>query len=190
MRPSMRILAREHLALRAVARLMAMEAAILAREGQVDIDLLETIAAYIAEFPNRIHHPKEEAFLFRAMRVRAPERCAALLDRLLVEHSQENESIDHFLSALAAYQNAETGAEADLAHVASSYAKYLDRHIEVENTQAFPLAEEVLLEADWQVIDAAFLTNDDPLAGAAPAGQRFADLHRRIMALGATPPGV
>lgn len=189
MRPAMRILAREHLALRAVARIIAMEAAILSREGRIDIDLLENIAAYIAEYPNRIHHPKEEAFLFRHMRARAPARCAVLLDRLLAEHDMENQSIADFLSALAAYANAEAGAAARLAHVASSYARYLERHIEVENTQAFPLAEEVLLEADWQVIDAAFLANDDPLVGATP-GLRFGDLHRRIMALGATPPGV
>ena len=189
MRLAMRILGREHLALRAVARIIAMEAVLLARDGRADIALLESIAAYIAEFPNRIHHPKEEAFLFRAMRERAPERCAALLDRLLSDHGKEDESIAKFLDALNAYKKAVPGAEAQLADVAASYAKHLERHIEVENTQAFPLAEEVLLASDWQTIDAAFLTNDDPLVSATP-GLRYADLHRRIMALGATPPGV
>ncbi|MDO9198804.1 hemerythrin domain-containing protein [Rhodoferax sp.] len=189
MRPAMRILGREHLALRAVARIIAMEAVLLARGGQVDIALLESIAAYIAEFPNRIHHPKEEAFLFRAMRERAPQRCAALLDRLLSDHGKEDDSIAQFLDALTAYKNSVPGATAQLAEVAGSYARHLERHIEVENTQAFPLAEEVLLASDWQTIDAAFMANDDPLVSATP-GLRYADLHRRIMALGATPPGV
>lgn len=189
MRPAMRILGREHLALRAVARFIAMEAVLLARDGQADVALLESIAAYIAEFPNRIHHPKEEAFLFRAMRERAPQRCTALLDRLLHDHGKEDESIEQFLSALSDYKNSAPGATARLAEVAASYARHLERHIEVENTQAFPLAEEVLLASDWQAIDVAFLANDDPLVSTTP-GLRYADLHRRIMALGATPPGV
>lgn len=188
MRPSMRILAKEHLALRAVARIMAMEAIILARDGRVDLALLESIAAYIAQYPNKIHHPKEEAFLFRHMRIRAPERCTAILDRLLGEHNKEQESIATFLNALAAFRNAEPGAAAQLAHVTGTYAKYLERHIELENTQAFPLAEEVLQEADWQEIDAAFLSNDDPLVGTT-AGLQFAELHRHILGLGAMPPG-
>lgn len=189
MRPAMRILGREHLALRAVARMIAMEAVLLERDGRADVALLESIGAYIAEFPNRIHHPKEEAFLFRAMRQRAPERCTALLDRLMFEHGKEDESIEQFLNALSDYKNSAPGATARLANVAGSYAKHLERHIEVENTQAFPLAEEVLLASDWQTIDAAFLANDDPLVSATP-GLRFAELHRRIMALGATPPGI
>ncbi len=189
MRPAMRILGREHLALRAVGRIIAMEAVLLARDGRADVALLENIAAYIAEFPNRIHHPKEEAFLFRAMRQRAPERCATLLDRLLFEHEKEDDSIAQFLDALNAYKNTRPGATAQLTEVAASYAKHLERHIEVENTQAFPLAEEVLLASDWQTIDAAFLANDDPLVSATP-GLRYAELHRRIMALGATPPGI
>jgi len=185
----MRILAKEHLALRAVARIMATEAIILARDGRVDIGLLEHIAAYIAQYPNKIHHPKEEEFLFRHMRARAPERCTAILDRLLGEHTKEQESIATFLQALAAFRNAEVGAATQLAQVTSTYAKYLERHIDLENTQAFPMAEEVLQEADWDDIDAAFLSNDDPLVGT-KAGQQFAELHRRIIALGTLPPGI
>lgn len=193
MRPSLRVLAREHLALRAVARIVALEAELLRRDGRVDIDLLENIAAYIAEFPNRIHHPKEEDFLFRRMRLRAPQRCGEILDRLLAEHVKEGESVAVFRAALAAYREGLPAglpnAAEHLAHVAASYAKYLERHIEVENMQAFPLAEAVLQEADWAAIDAAFLANDDPLVTGDPAS-RFAGLHRRIMALGAMPPGL
>ena len=134
MRLSLRVLAREHLALRAVARIMAMEGLLLERERTVDLELLESIAAYIAEYPNRIHHPKEEDYLFRCMRQRAPERCAALLDKLLGEHNREQESVRHFLEALHAYRNAEPGAAAQLAQVTGSYARYLERHIELEDT--------------------------------------------------------
>lgn len=189
MRPSLRILAKEHLALRAVARLVAIEAEVLRRDGRADIDLLGNIAAYIAEFPNRIHHPKEEDVLFRRMRARAPERCGAILDHLLSEHVGESARIAVFLAALADFRAGLANAAAKLASVAASYAEYLDHHIETENTLAFPLAEEVLDEADWDAIDAAFLGNDDPLVSGDEISH-FRDLHRRIMALGALPPGL
>ncbi|OIN92653.1 MAG: hypothetical protein AUJ20_06705 [Comamonadaceae bacterium CG1_02_60_18] len=183
------VLMREHLALRAVARIIAMESALLAHDGRVDILLLENIAAYIAEFPNRIHHPKEEAYLFHAMRQRAPERCTALLDRLMNEHDKEADGTAMFLSAIQAYKKGGPFAITHLAEVTGTYAKYLERHIEIENTQAFVLAEEILHESDWDVINAAFLANIDPLVSAAP-GPRFAELYRRIVALGAPPPGI
>jgi len=189
MRPSLRVLAAEHLALRAVARIVAIEAEILRRDGRADIDLLQNIAAYIAEFPNRIHHPKEEDVLFRRMRARAPQRCGAILDRLLAEHVSESASIAVFLAALADFRAGLADAATNLARVAASYAKYLDRHIETENTLAFPLAEEVLHETDWDAIDAAFLSNADPLVSG-DESSRFRDLHRHIMALGALPPGL
>ncbi len=189
MRASLRILAREHLALRALARIIGLEAELLRRDGRADAGLLRHIAAYIAEFPNRIHHPKEEDHLFRRMRARAPERCQAVLDRLLAEHVKEGESIAGFLAALDDYAAGTAGAAGRLADIAASYARHLERHIEFENTEAFPLAEAVLQDADWQAIDAAFAANDDPLVSGAP-GSRFSDLHRRIMALGALPPGL
>lgn len=189
MRVSLRVLAKEHLALRAVARIVAMEAELLRRDGRMDVDLLEDIAAYIAEFPNRIHHPKEEDCLFSRMRARAPERCAEVLDRLLFEHEKEGEGVEAFRAALAAYRAGLPDARAQLADVAATYATYLDRHIETEDTQAFPLAKEVLLEEDWAEIDAAFLSNDDPLVSGDEASH-FAELHRRIIAMGAMPPGM
>lgn len=189
MRPSMRVLAKEHHALRAVARIVAMEAELLRRDGRVDVDLLESIAEYIAEFPNRIHHPKEEDCLFSRMRQRAPDRCETILNLLQAEHEKENEGVAKFLAALTAYRAGEAQAAVRLADVAATYAKYLDRHIETENTQAFPLAEAVLQEDDWAAIDAAFLDNDDPLVSGDQTS-RFAELHRHIMALGAMPPGL
>lgn len=189
MRSAMRILAREHLALRALARIIALEAELLRRDGRADLDLLQDIASYIGEFPNRIHHPKEDEFLFRRMRERDPGRCAALIDRLQAEHLKEEGSIARFLTSLQAVRAGEPGAAARLAEVAETYAGHLLRHIETENLQAFPLAEQVLREEDWVDIDAAFAANDDPLVSGGH-GTRFSDLHRRILAMGAMPPGL
>jgi len=190
MRPALRVLAREHLALRAVGRILAMEAAILAAGGRAEIDLMESIVEYLDAFPNRIHHPKEEYQIFLRMRLRAAEKCTVLLGRLLADHQKETENVAALAAALRDYRAGAAPAAARLADIAGNYAKFLDRHIDLEDDEAFPLAEQVLTEEDWRAVDAAFAANDDPLAGDTAAEGRFAALHRRILALGAPPPGL
>lgn len=190
MRLAQRVLAREHLALRAVARVVAFEARMLQEGKPVDGGLLQSIVDYVTEFPDRIHHPKEEDHLFARMRARNAQLCAPVLDKLLDEHQKEAVHIAELGRALKAFQAGIDGARARLAELAGSYAFFLDRHIDLENLEAFPLAEKVLTEEDWAAIDAAFAENDDPLAGGKDEKQRFAELHRRILALGAPPPGL
>lgn len=188
MRSALRVLAGEHLALRAVGRILAMEAALLQAGRAADAELLALIAEYLEAYPNRIHHPKEEEPLFRLMRERDAAQCAPILDRLLSDHDQETAQAQRLARAVEAYRDGGDGGV--LAEIAASYARYLDRHIDVEEQQAFPLAETLLSEEDWMVVDAAFAANDDPLVtGDAPEG-RFAGLHRRILSLGAPPPGL
>jgi len=189
MRTSQRVLMREHLALRAVARVIAFEAELLKAGQGADLELLAGIRDYITEFPDRIHHPKEEDELFRRMRQRNAERCAPILDKLLAEHGAEAVKIAEFDAALQALRSGEAGAAAMLGEIAAGYAAFLNHHIDLENGEAFPLAEKVLMEDDWDAIDAAFAANDDPLAGGA-SNARFDALHRRILALGAPPPGL
>lgn len=188
MRPALRVLAREHLALRAVARLLAMEAETLVAGGPAEIDLMDSIVEYLEAFPNRIHHPKEEDQVFLRMRLRAPQQCTSLLGKLLADHQNEAEHIATLIAALDDYR---AGHGADrLAEIAGTYAKFLDLHIDLEDQEAFPLAEKLLTEEDWKAVNAAFLANDDPLAGDVNAAGHFAELYRRILALGAPPPGL
>lgn len=188
MRAALRILAHEHLALRAVGRVLAMEAELLRRGDTADADLLGLIVEYLEAFPNRIHHPKEESELFRRMRERDPAGCAAILDQLLADHEKESVHIGALAEAVRAYAvGRDTGHLADLA---ARYAHFLDQHIDLEDREAFPKAETVLSEADWRAVDAAFLANDDPLASGRDTDGRFAALHRRIVSLGAPPPGL
>ncbi len=187
----MAVLGAEHLALRGIARVLQIDAAILRRGGDFDVELWRNIVAYIREFPDRIHHPKEEDFLFKAMRQRSAAT-AGLLDRLNHEHELEKEKIDALSVALDAFEGDEAGATDHLAELAMDYADFLAAHLKLEEEEAFPLAERVLTEEDWVGIDAVFAKNQDPLGGAGgeAEAERFRDLHRRIMQLGTLPIGV
>ena len=50
-----------------------------------NFELLGAMIYYIDAFPERFHHPKEDEYLFRLLRVRHPD-AAPLLDRLNIEH--------------------------------------------------------------------------------------------------------
>ncbi|MEZ5841008.1 MAG: hemerythrin domain-containing protein [Hyphomicrobiales bacterium] len=188
MRPAMRVLAREHMALRGIARVLGMDALMIERGRPVDVEVLRAIVEYISAVPDKIHHPKEEDYIFAAMRRRSAEPIP-VLDRLLKEHKREYELIERFSEKLEAYAADPVGGAPDFVFVAKSYVNFLENHMRLENQEAFPLAEKLLTEEDWEAIDAAFAENHDPLTGAAPEA-RYEQLHKRIMDLGLPPFGL
>lgn len=177
MRPAVRILKAEHLALKGIARVLKMEAIILERGGRADLAVLRDIAAYVAEFPMRFHHPKEEIFVFRPLAEQAPH-LAPLLARLREQHDAEHGLIEDFQAAVAA------GDLARIATLARRYAEFLEEHIRLEDHDLFPLAETALSPEAWARLDEAMAQHLDPLTA---GGARFADLHARIMDLGLPP---
>ena len=185
---ALRTLRAEHLALKAVARVIKMEGSLVAGGRAPDIPLLESIVEYLLEFPDRIHHPKEEEFIFKAMRRRSPE-VGDLLDRLFLEHEQETKLIQELEEAVVALGRGGEEARGAFAEIARAYADFLEGHLQTEEDEAFPLAERILSEVDWAPIDQAFADNADPFLDGT-ARQRFAALHRRITALGLPPMGL
>ena len=184
MRSSLRVLKGEHLALKGIARVLKMEALVLERGGRVDTEILDDIAAYVCEFPMRIHHPKEERTLFATLSGRSPEA-----DRLIValtnQHEEETRLVAELGAAVRAYA---ADGDGGLAAVARRYARFLEDHIHMEDSQLFPLAEELLPAAAWEAVDAAVARLDDPEAEAEEKA-RFTRLHMRIMDAALPPMG-
>jgi len=72
---------------------------------------------------------------------------------------------------------------------AREYVAFYLEHMRVEETQILPAAEKLLAPADWEMLDAAFLSSRDPLAGGArePSYDR---LFARIVMTAPAPIGV
>src|SRR5215475_9570157 len=98
---------------------------------------------YIDAFPERFHHPKEDAYLFRALRERCPD-AAALLDQLHEEHATGAQKIRILEQALTRYQNGGAAEFAAFADAVQSYADFHWKHMRAEETEIFPLAEAYL----------------------------------------------
>ena len=143
---------------------------------------------YIDAFPERFHHPKEDLYLFRLLRLRCPE-ANALLDRLEEEHRTGAHKIRTLEQMLARYEN---GGEREFPQFASAVDHYADfhwKHMGAEENEVLPVARKHLTPEDWDVIDKAFLGHADPLVGV-EAGNEYRSLFTRIVNLAPPPIGL
>ena len=152
-----------------------------------NFDLLGAMMYYIRVFPERLHHPKEDAYLFRLLRQRYPT-IAPLLDKLEAEHRTGTAKLCAMEQALARYQQ-DGGAQLSAFYGAvATYAAFHYVHVRAEEDEVLPAAAEFLTATDWDEIDAAFAGHTDPLLGA-QAGFEYEELFRRIVSLAPAPLG-
>jgi hemerythrin-like domain-containing protein len=153
-----------------------------------DFKLLGAMTYYIAAFPERFHHPKEDDYLFRLLRLRHAA-AGPLLDRLHSEHRSGERRIRELEHALRAYEFGGPDKFAQFVAALESYAAFHWEHMRAEEDEILPLARRHLTRADWDEIDAAFAGNSDPMVGVA-AGGEYEALFRRIVGLAPPPIGV
>ncbi len=183
------IIQEEHRSLSAVTRSLRALARDARDRGRApDYELFTLILDYIEGFSDRFHHPKEDEYLFAALRRRSAAANEAL-DVLERDHARGDEltrDLRYFLS------RCRVGGAAAVEAFAAAVEEYVDfylRHMRLEEDVVLPLAERTLTEADWQPIDAAFRANEDPLFGARPR-EEFRKLFQLIVNLAPAPVGV
>lgn len=152
-----------------------------------DFDLLAAMFRYIEAFPERLHHPKEDDFLFARLKLRRPD-AAPLLDALHAEHEQGRAKFAELKAALEEYRR-DASTFGSFRERVERYSHFHWRHMRREEDEVLPLAAAALLAEDWAAIDAAFASNNDPIVGVA-ATREFRALFRRIVALVPPPLGV
>ena len=178
----------EHRAITAVVEaLRHIVAGIEAGRMAPDHALLGALFDYIEQFPERLHHPKEDDFLFTRLRARRPD-AAPLLDALTREHEIGRERLAE-LKAEWEQLRTDPGALKPFAERVERYAHFHWLHMRREEDDVLPLAMAALTGEDWDAIDAAFASNDDPVVGV-PASKAFRELFRRLAAILPPPYGV
>lgn len=185
---AIRIIQAEHRALAAVLHgVLHIVREIRYFDVRPNYELLAAMMYYIETFPETLHHPKEELYLFKHLRARRPD-AAPLLDRLNREHLAGTVRIQAVRESLARYRQDGRPAFAGFAETVAAYAAFHWEHARLEETQVLPLARQHLDADDWVAIDAAFTAHVDPLAGN-ERNLEFDDLFRRIVDLAPPPLG-
>lgn len=157
------------------------------RGKQVDLEVFRAMLYYLDVFPERHHHPKEEQFLFAAIREKA-DGVPKVLDELREDHERGERAIRDLEQALVRY---EAGGAAEFPAFAAAADRFVERyfeHMRREEAEVMPLAERLLDRGDWDRVEAAFRAHADPLAGAdADDPQK---LFSRIVSLAPAPIGL
>ncbi len=186
---AVKIIKDEHRSIAAVLEgLVRLTAEIRCAQRKPDFTLLRAIVRYIEAFPERLHHPKEDAYIFARLRIRRPD-VAPLLDALETEHVEGTARLGELHAALDRYEQVGPVAFPPFERNVASYADFHWAHMRKEEDEVLPLALKALVAADWREIDAAFESNDDPLVGIR-ATKASRELFRRIVNLAPPPIGV
>lgn len=158
------------------------------KDSEPDGKLLWSMLYYIDTFPQKLHHPKEEAYLFRRLKMRTREADKAIL-QLEEQHRAGREHVKALEMALGRYQAGAPGGREAFMAAAETFADELAVHMALEENVVLPLAKQHLLAEDWTEIAQAFGENGDPRFGAEP-DHEFRSLFSRIVNLAPPPIGV
>jgi hemerythrin-like domain-containing protein len=160
------------------------------RAGRAKIDprVFRAMIYYLDTFSERVHHPKEDRYLFSAMRNRGAEAQAVVAD-LEREHAMGGDALRRLEQCLVRYEEGGDKEFPAFARAVDQYVQESHAHMRKEEDIAFPMAERLLDDSDWRAIDHAFEENRDPLA-AIRETRDFDKLLDRIVTLAPPPIGV
>lgn len=188
MHEAMRILRDEHRSISAVLSGLRELARLAQQPGERPaFPALRAMVYYIDTFPEKLHHPKEDAHLFARLVARAPQ-AAALVRELQAEHVKGVRLVRDLERAVLGFEQSWPEGGGAFRDAVEAYAQFHWQHMRKEEQALLPLAGARLTAEDWAAIAAAFRANEDPLAGTAE--QDFKRLFRRIVEIAPAPVGL
>ncbi|HET7671163.1 MAG TPA: hemerythrin domain-containing protein [Burkholderiales bacterium] len=164
----------------------------LARDAQdarvkPDFAVFRAMIHYIDAFPEVMHHPKEDEFLFPPLVARVPEM-KNVVDLLRREHEQGAQLVRELERALVFFEDSwPAGADKFLATV-DAYADFHWHHMRREEQEILPAVEKYFSTTDKAALEEAFNGNADPIAGVRE--KDFQELFSRIVRLAPAPVGL
>ena len=177
----------EHQALAAVLQALRFVVdEIRSGKRQPDFRLLAAMVDYITKVPDKVHHPKEDNYLFPKLRDRSAS-AAELIAVLEAQHAEGYRMTAALQAALIHYQSIGEKGFAAFDTLVQQYLDFNWKHLNREETELLPLARTALSAGDWKEVDAAFSANFDPYAG---AEGEFAELFHRIVNMTPAPYGL
>ena len=188
MNDAVSILKSEHRSISAVLHGLK-ELARMAHDATVPprFQVLRSMLRYIDEYPERLHHPKEDEHLFARVLERAPE-ARALVEALQAEHQEGARLVRELERALLFFEEGWPAGAREFQAAVDAYADFHWKHMRKEEQQLLPLAERVLTAEDWRAIDRAFAANTDPVASLRE--RDYEQLFTRIANLAPAPVGL
>jgi len=169
----------EHVYFRRLLELLHRELDAFHRGERPSYELMLDIVAYLRDYCDRFHHPREDV-AFARLAERVPELRLDLA-RLAQEHRIIARAGEKLRAQLEAALDGAMVARAEVEVAAATYLVYYGNHIAKEDELVLTRAAQALTDADWQAVRAAVSDEPDPLFGEHPQ-ERYRELRRRIAA--------
>ena len=174
----MRIIKHQHRATASVLFAVRALARNALRSGNPpDFAWLRTLLGYVERFPERLHNPNEETYLFNVLQRREPGM-ARTVARLRRDHAASTGYANRLREAVANWERGDPKAGPHAGHVANDFARFNWRHARFEEREILPAAKAAFTETEWREIERAFAATADPLAGSGSRQQCEAALRR------------
>lgn len=146
--------------------------------GLPDYELMRDIMLYMSQYPDQVHHPREDRIIERLLqRLHGREHSQELLHHLMQDHEQMAARASELVAALGNIGGDAVYSRETLILKAEAYAAQLRKHMEEEERTFMPLARERLTPEDWAALAEAMPEGEDPLAAA-----RIDPAHRALFA--------
>lgn len=153
-----------------------------------EFKLLWAMLYYMDAFSERLHNPREDAYLFARLKERTHE-ADEIIRTLERQHAESSEHIRKLEQALGQLEAGAPEGLAAFAQAAEHLTEEAWQHMSLEEKVVIPLAKKHLTTEDWIGIADAFGEHGDPRFGAKP-DHEFRDLFTRIVNLAPPPIGV
>jgi len=170
----------EHKSIENVLGVLEREIAALAlfkRGRRADYTLAWSAVDYFTEFPDRVHHPKEDLVLAR---LRRADPAAALgvgdLDR---SHAALSRELRDFSAALKEAMQHGGRPRTEFVEQARIFIDHQRLHMAMEEAYFFPVSDKTLDEQTWAGLEREMTARMDPLIGG-ESSERFEALRRHI----------
>lgn len=180
----------EHASLAAMLQSMRL----MVQKGPSDdrrqfFDVLRGMLFYIDEFPERLHHPKESNLLFPKVVKLAPKVIGAV-DKLERDHMRSEKAARDLQHLLIAWELLGPSRRTAFEEAVGQYIDAYLAHMNLEENVILPEAERCFSEEDWQLLDAAFAENADPLTGQYRPTETYEKLFSLIVTRAPSPIGL
>lgn len=187
---ALQIIRDEHASLAAMLQSMRM---LIQRGPDEDrlqfFTVLRAMLFYIDEFPERLHHPKESNLLFPKV-AKASNKVIGAIDKLERDHMYSEKAARELQHLLLAWELLGSKRRAAFEDAFGAYVDFYLEHMHLEESLILPEAQRCLSPQDWQLLDAAFAENADPLSGHHPPAKEYEKLFSLIVMRAPSPIGL
>lgn len=135
--------------------------------GAPGLMVFRAMLYYIREYPEQVHHPKEDRYLFARLRART-DNFDDVLAELEAQHAEGEARVRDLEHALTRYELKGESAFPELRARVQEYSEFYWKHRSLEEELILPAARRLLTKGDWTEIDAVFGVNRDPFDGVKP----------------------